>query len=97
MSHRAAGGRGASATAIGTGPNGKEVTDTDDATVSPPVQDTTITTAPTTTSAPDKTLPVTGVSSEQLQGFGIAGVALVLGGLVLLGGAALLGQYRKDR
>ena len=99
------------ATAIGTGPDGTKVTDTDPATVFPQVLNTTVTTAaptttttaapattaaPTTTSASSETLPVTGVAGEQLRGFGIAGFALVLAGIVLLGGAALVGQYRRN-
>ena len=86
------------ATSIGTGPNDKEVTDTAEATVFAPVQDTTVTTAaPTTTVAPTETLPATGVPSEQLRNFGAVGMALVLAGLVLLSGAAALGQSRKNR
>jgi hypothetical protein len=85
------------------------VTDKDPATVSP-VKDTTVTTvatttttkapattaAPTTTSASTETLPVTGVASEDMRGLGIAGFALVLVGIVTLGGATLVGQYRKE-
>ncbi|MGB5432632.1 MAG: hypothetical protein WBN35_01770 [Acidimicrobiia bacterium] len=100
-----------SATAIGKGPDGTQVTDTDTATVFPQVLNTTVTTAaptttttaapattaaPTTTSATSETLPVTGVAGEQLRGFGIAGLALVLAGIVLLGGATLIGQYRRN-
>jgi uncharacterized repeat protein (TIGR01451 family) len=98
------------ATAIGTGPDGTKVTDTDPATVFPQVLNTTVTTAapttttaapattaaPTTTSASSETLPVTGVAGEQLRGFGVAGFALVLAGIVLLCGAALVGQYRRN-
>lgn len=99
-----------SATAIGEGPDGTQVTATDTATVFPEVLNTTVTTAapttttaapattaaPTTTSASSETLPVTGVAGEQLRGFGIAGFALVLAGIVLLGGATLIGQYRRN-
>lgn len=98
------------ATAIGEGPDGTEVTDTAAASVFPQVLNTTVTTAaptttttapattvaPTTTSASSETLPVTGVAGEQLRGFGIAGLALVLAGIVLLGGATLVGQYRRS-
>jgi hypothetical protein len=95
------------ATATGTGPDGTIVTDTDPATVLPQVLNTTVTTAPTTTvaptttaapattSAPSETLPVTGVAGEQLRGFGIAGFALVLAGIFVLAGAALVGHYRR--
>lgn len=97
------------ATAIGRGPDGTEVTDTDVATVFP-ILDTTVTTVaptttlapvttagPTTTSATSETLPVTGISDEQIRGFGFAGLALLLAGVALLGGAALVGQYRKHQ
>jgi uncharacterized repeat protein (TIGR01451 family) len=101
------------ATAIGTGPLGKEVTATDDATVIPQVLATTLTTeappttpptteapgttqAPGTTAAPGETLPVTGLSGDQASGLGMTGLSLVLGGIVLLGAAALVGQYRKE-
>lgn len=96
------------ATVVGYGPNDQQVTDKDPATVSP-VKDTTVTTvattttqapattaAPTTTSASTETLPVTGVASEDMRGLGIAGIALVLVGIVTLGGATLVGQYRKE-
>ncbi len=96
------------ATAIGTGPYDKQVTDTDTALVYP-ILDTTVTTAaptttqapattqvPATTSAPSETLPVTGVANDQLRGFGFAGLALVLAGTMILGGATLVGQYRKE-
>jgi hypothetical protein len=96
------------ATVVGFGPNEQRVTDTDPATVSP-VKDTTVTTAaPTTTQAPattqattttsasSETLPVTGASTEQMRGLGITGIALVLAGIVALGGATLVGQYRKE-
>ena len=90
------------ATAIGKGPDGTEVTDTDVATVFP-ILDTTVTTvaptttlAPTTTAAaPSETLPVTGIADEQIRGLGFAGLALLLAGVAILGGAALVGQYRK--
>ena len=95
------------ATAIGRGPDGTEVTDTDVATVFP-VLDTTVTTVaptttlapvttagPTTTSVTAETLPVTGISDEQIRGLGFAGLALLLAGVAILGGAALVGQYRK--
>jgi uncharacterized repeat protein (TIGR01451 family) len=95
------------ATAIGTGPLGKIVTATDDATVVPQVLATTLTTeappttppttqAPGTTASPGETLPVTGLSGDQAQGFGMTGISLVLGGIVLLGAAALVGQYRRE-
>ena len=96
------------ATVVGFGPNDQRVTDTDPATVSP-LKDTTVTTAaPTTTQAPattqattttsasTETLPVTGASTEQMRGLGITGIALVLAGIVALGGATLVGQYRKE-
>jgi hypothetical protein len=98
------------ATAIGTGPYGTEVTDTDVATVYP-ILDTTVTTeaptttttiaatttiAPTTTSASSETLPVTGIANEHIRGLGFTGLALLLAGLVILGGATLVGQYRKE-
>ena len=94
------------ATVVGFGPNEQRVTDSDPASVSP-VKDTVVTTttaAPTTTQAPattttsasTETLPVTGASTEQMRGLGIAGIALILAGIVALGGATLVGQYRKD-
>lgn len=91
------------ATVVGTGPNEEKVTDKDPATVSP-VKDagvtTTTTQAPTTTTsttlASTETLPVTGASTEQMRGLGIAGIALVLAGVATLGGATLVGQYRKE-
>jgi hypothetical protein len=91
------------ATAIGVDEVGTQVTDTDTATIYPPVEATTITSAPATTqapattSAPSETLPVTGVDSEQLRGSIFAGFALLLVGIVLLSGATVFGQYRKDR
>jgi hypothetical protein len=97
------------AIAIGTGPLGTEVTATDNAQVFP-IKDVTVTTqappttqapvttqAPGTTSAPDETLPVTGINGDAMEGFGVAGVILVMGGIVLLSGAALVGQRRTDR
>lgn len=101
------------ATAIGTGPLGKQVTATAEAIVVPQVLNTTLTTvpptttppttaapgttqAPGTTAAPGETLPVTGLSGDQASGFGKTGISLVLGGIVLLGAAALVGQYRKE-
>ncbi|MGI9586435.1 MAG: DUF7507 domain-containing protein, partial [Acidimicrobiia bacterium] len=47
------------ATAIGTGPLGKQVTDTDEATVVPEVQNTTLTTVPPTTTPPTTEAPGT--------------------------------------
>lgn len=90
------------ATAIGVDNQGTQVTATDAAVIFPPVQNTTITAAPTTTLAPattltpDSTLPVTGIDSEQLRGFSFAGLALLLLGIMALGGAAVLGQYRRE-
>jgi hypothetical protein len=97
------------AIAIGTGPLGTEVTATDNAQVFP-IKDVTVTTqappttqapvttqAPGTTSAPAETLPVTGINGDAMEGFGVAGVILVMGGIVLLSGAALVGQRRTDR
>jgi len=89
------------ATATGTGPRGIIVTATDNAIVVPEVLATTITQAPSTTqapattSAPSETLPVTGIDGAQAEGFGIAGLVLVLVGIVLLGGAALIGQRKS--
>ena len=92
------------ATAIGTGPGGTEVTDTDVAEVLP-ILDTTVTTvaptttttlAPTTTAVTSETLPVTGIADDQIRGLGFVGLALLLAGVALLGGAALVGQYRKN-
>ncbi|MCL1594354.1 MAG: hypothetical protein M3132_08395 [Actinomycetia bacterium] len=97
------------ATAIGTGPLGTEVTATDNAQVFP-IKDVTVTTqaptttqapvttqAPGTTSAPDETLPVTGINGDQMEGFGMAGIILVMGGIVMLSGAAVVGQRRTGR
>lgn len=97
------------ATVVGFGPNRELVTDKDPATVSA-VKDVIVTTTTTTTtttlappatqapgtSAPAETLPKTGASTEQLRGLGIAGIALVLAGIAMLGGATLIGQYRKE-
>lgn len=87
------------ATAIGTDENGVTVTDTDDAVVTP-VLATTITqpptTAPPTTEAPEETLPVTGPADDQLRGFTMAGVMLLVGGIVLLAGASLIGRMRLE-
>lgn len=85
------------ATATGIDPYGRKVTDTDPATVLPPVKNTTITQAPTTTETPSETLPVTGVPAEQVEGFALAGFALVVAGIVLLGGATLVGNHRVAR
>jgi uncharacterized repeat protein (TIGR01451 family) len=86
------------ATAMGTGPDGTEVTDTDDAVVFPPVISTTITRPPPTTAppttVPPPTLPVTGVSYEQVRGISVAGFAFVVGGIALLSAAGLLGRLR---
>ena len=91
------------AIAIGTGPLGTEVTATAEATIFP-FLGVTITTeapvttqAPGTTSAPAETLPVTGINGDQMEGFGVAGIILVMGGIVMLSGAALVGQRRTDR
>jgi uncharacterized repeat protein (TIGR01451 family) len=91
------------ATAIGTGPLGTEVTATAEARIGV-IGGVTLTTeapattqAPATTSAPDETLPVTGINGDAMEGFGVAGVILVMGGIVLLSGAALVGQRRTDR
>jgi hypothetical protein len=91
------------ATAIGTGPLGTEVTATAEARIDV-IGGVTLTTeapattqAPATTSAPAETLPVTGINGDAMEGFGVAGVILVMGGIVLLSGAALVGQRRTDR
>ena len=91
------------AIAIGTGPLGTEVTATDNAIIFP-IGGVTLTTqapvttqAPGTTSAPAETLPVTGINGDQMEGFGVAGIILVMGGIVMLSGAALVGQRRTDR
>lgn len=85
------------AVAIGTGPLGTEVTDTDNAMVYPILGETLTTAAPGTTEAPSETLPVTGLSGDQAESFGAFGLMLVMGGIVLLSGAALVGQRRTDR
>lgn len=88
------------ATAIGTSPEGVEVTDTDEATVFPPVLATTITQAPPPTSPPASvpdTLPVTGASYEQMRAFGVAGLSILLVGMALLGTAALIGWRNEQR
>ena len=84
------------ATAIGTGPNGTKVTDTDDAVVVPPVLATTITQPPPTT-APPPTLPKTGLPYEKVRGVSIAGFAFVVGGIALLSAAALVGRLQVQR
>ncbi len=45
---------------------------------------------------PTETLPVTGVDSDRLEGFGLVGVGLVLAGVALLGGAAFIGRMRDE-
>jgi len=85
-----------SAIAIGTGPGGTEVTATDNAEIYPILGVTLTTQAPGTTEAPGETLPVTGMSGDQAEGFGVAGLVLVMSGIVILGGAALIGQRRID-
>jgi hypothetical protein len=84
------------ATAIGTGPDGTEVDDTDDATVFPPVLSTTITQPPPTSppATVPPTLPVTGVPFEHVRGFSIAALGFILGGISLLGVAALMARQR---
>jgi uncharacterized repeat protein (TIGR01451 family) len=84
------------ATAIGTGPDGTEVTDTDDAVVFPPVLATTITQPPPTT-APPPTLPNTGVPFERVRGTSMAGFAFVVGGIALLTAAALIGRFQMQQ
>jgi hypothetical protein len=91
------------ATAIGTGPLGVEVTATDNAPIFP-IGNVTVTTqappttqAPGTTEAPGETLPVTGINSDQMEGFGVAGLILIMGGIVLLSGATLIGHRRTNR
>lgn len=84
------------ATAIGTGPDGRRATDTDDATVFPPVVPTTVTTPPTTmppTTVPP-TLPNTGASFEQVRGVSATAVAFLFAGIALLAAAAWIGRYR---
>jgi hypothetical protein len=85
------------AVAIGTGPLGTEVTDTDNALVYPILGETLTTAPPVTTEAPSETLPVTGISGDQAESFGAFGLMLVMGGIVMLSGAALVGQRRTDR
>jgi hypothetical protein len=84
------------ATATGTGPDGTEVTDTDDAVVFPPVLATTITRPPPTT-VPPATLPNTGVPNQKLRGISVAGFAFFAGGIALLSMAALVGGVRVQR
>ena len=84
------------ATAIGTGPDGTEVTDTDDAVVFPPVLATTITQPPPTT-APPPTLPKTGVPYEKVRGISMAGFAFFVGGIAMLSAAALIGRLRVQQ
>lgn len=84
------------ATAIGKGPDGTEVTDTDDAVVFPPVLSTTIT-QPTPTTVPPPTLPNTGVPYEKVRGISMAGYAFVVSGIALLSVAALIGRLRVSQ
>ncbi len=84
------------ATAIGTGPDGTEVTDTDDATVYPIIPATTITRPPQTTTPPPPTLPNTGVPYEKVRGVGMAGIVFIVGGVALLNAAALIGRLRPN-
>ncbi|MFV1971825.1 MAG: hypothetical protein ACC683_12595 [Acidimicrobiia bacterium] len=84
------------ATALGTGPDGTEVTDTDDAVVFPPVLATTITRPPPTT-APPPTLPNTGVPYEKVRGISITGFAFLVGGIALLSAAALIGRLQVQQ
>jgi hypothetical protein len=84
------------ATATGTGPDGAQVTDTDDAVVFPPVLATTITQPPPTT-APPPTLPNTGVPYEKVRGISLAGSAFVVSGIALLSLAALIGRLQGQR
>jgi hypothetical protein len=79
------------AIAIGKGPDGTEVTDSSQAIVFPAVQDTTV-----TTQAPVETLPVTGLASDQTRDLTFAGLALVVSGMLILGGLVLSGRYRQD-
>ena len=81
------------ATATGTGPDGTEVTDTDDAVVFPPVLATTITQPPPTT-GPSPTLPNTGVSYGQVRGISLIGLTLLLSGIALLIIAERVGRLR---
>jgi len=84
------------ATAIGTGPDGTEVTDTDDAVVFPPVLATTITRPPTTTTPP-ATLPNTGVPNAKLRGISVAGFAFFASGIALLSLATMVGGIRVQQ
>ena len=84
------------ATAVGTGPDGTEVTDTDDAVVLPQVSATTITQPPPTT-APPPTLPVTGVPFEQVRGTSVAGLVFLVSGIGMLYIAALIGHARVQQ
>jgi uncharacterized repeat protein (TIGR01451 family) len=84
------------ATAIGTGPDGTDVTDTDDAVVLPPVLSTTIT-QPTPTTVSPPTLPNTGVPYEKVRGTSMVGYALVVSGIALLSVAALIGRLRVQQ
>ncbi len=84
------------ATAIGAGPDGTEVTDTDNAVVFPPVLATTITQPPPTT-APPPTLPNTGVPYEKVSGISMAGFVFVMGGIALLSAATLIGRLEVQR
>jgi uncharacterized repeat protein (TIGR01451 family) len=85
------------ATSIGTGPDGTEVTDTDDASVVPPVLATTITQPPPTTppSSVPPTLPVTGASFEQMRIFSISGLLILLAGAALIWGTSLIGRRNE--
>ena len=85
------------ATATGTGPDGTKATDTDDATVFPPVLATTLTAPPPTSPSGTvpPTLPNTGVPFEQVRGLSIAAFGLVFAGAALLGIAALIGRQRQ--
>ncbi len=85
------------ATATGTAPDGTKATDTDDATVFPPVLATTLTAPQPTTPAGSvpPTLPNTGVPFEQVRGLSIVAFLLVLAGAALLGIAALIGRQRQ--
>jgi len=84
------------ATAIGTGPDGTKVTDTDDAAVFPPVLATTITQPPPTTASPP-TLPNTGVPYEKVRGISMAGFAFFVGGIALLSASALVGRFQVQQ
>ena len=84
------------ATATGTGPDGTEVTDTDDAVVFPPVLATTITQPPPTTT-PLPTLPVTGISFGLVSGFSMAASVFFVVGIALLGATMLIGRLRVHK